>query len=74
MVCNLLDLQAVESIQQIRELYSREIVDLYAVGDIEDVEIALGLREQRDTPRPDYGKVHSLNPQSNAIDILSPTD
>ena len=73
-VCNLLDLQAVESIQQIRELYSREIVDLYAVGDIEDVEMALGLREQRDTPRPDYGKVHSLNPQSNAVDIFSPTD
>ncbi len=60
-VCNLLDLDGVEAIKEIRELYSRKIVDLYAVGDIEDVEIALGLRQQRETPRPDYGKVHSLN-------------
>jgi len=64
-VCDLLDLDAKESINEIRELYQLEIVDLYAVGDIEDVEIALGLRGERDTPRPDYGKVHSLKQQTN---------
>lgn len=66
-VCSLIDLKAIEAIDIIRQLYEKEIVDLYAVGDIEDVEIALGLRKLRDTPRPDYGMVHSLNQGSQPV-------
>ncbi len=66
-VCNLLDLQATESIEAIRALYQQTLVDMYAVGDIEDVEIALGLRSERETERPDYGRVHSLNLANNII-------
>lgn len=54
LVANLLDLQAVECIDAIREMYRRNIVDISCAGDIEDVEIELGLRDERETPKPDY--------------------
>lgn len=54
LVSNLLDLQAVECIDAIREMYRRNIVDISCAGDIEDVEIELGLRDERETPKPDY--------------------
>lgn len=52
----LLDLNAVESIDLIREAYAKDCVDLDCVGDVEDVEIALGLRTERDTA-PKRGKL-----------------
>jgi hypothetical protein len=52
LVGNLLDLNAKESINVIRKAFANNIVDLQVVGDVEDVEIELGLRQQRDTPRP----------------------
>lgn len=45
----LLDLNAVESIDLIREAYAKDCVDLDCVGDLEDIEIALGLRDERET-------------------------
>lgn len=54
LVSNLLDLQAVECIDAIREMYRLDIVDISCAGDIEDVEIELSLRDERETPKPDY--------------------
>lgn len=50
----LLDLEAVEALPAIRRVYEADAVDLAVMGDIEDVEIAFGVRTARDTPRPRY--------------------
>jgi len=47
----LLDLAAVEAIDDIRAAFRRDAIDVSIAGDEEDVEIALGLREERTTPR-----------------------
>jgi hypothetical protein len=49
----LLDLEATESIELIREAFDANSVDYSAAGDIQDVERVLGLREDRTKPRPD---------------------
>lgn len=51
----LLDLDSVESIDLIRDAYAKDCVDVDFVGDLEDVEIALGLRTERSTA-PKRGK------------------
>jgi hypothetical protein len=53
-VSALLDLTAVETIDAIRDAFRRGSVDISIPGDLEDVEIALGLRDHRATPRPHY--------------------
>jgi hypothetical protein len=53
-VSALIDLHAVEFIDPIRDAFQRNAVDLSIAGDIEDVEIELGLRNRRATPRPRY--------------------
>ncbi len=53
-VAALIDLEAVESIDVIREAFARNAVDHSVAGDLEDVEIALGVRDKRDTPQPRY--------------------
>jgi len=53
-IWNLIDLGAVEAIYAIREVFRRGVVDLSVVGDEEDVEIALGLRNKRTTPMQSY--------------------
>jgi len=53
-VSSLLDLAAVETIDAIRAAFARDAVDLSVAGDVEDVEIELGLRERRATPAPRY--------------------
>lgn len=50
-VSSLVDLQATEAIDSIREAFSRKCVDLLVLGDLEDVEILMGLRQARATPR-----------------------
>lgn len=50
----LIDLEAVEAIDAIRDAFRRDAVDISVAGDVEDVEIALGLRVSRATPRPSY--------------------
>lgn len=48
----LLDMKATESLDLIREAYHQECVDLTMLGDLEDVEIEFGVRQQRSSPRP----------------------
>lgn len=50
----LLDLEAKTSIETLRRLYKNNQVDITCAGDLEDVEITLGFRAERDTPRPHY--------------------
>ncbi len=51
-ISSLLDLHAVEAIEPIRDAFRRDVVDLTVAGDMEDVEMELGLRTHRDTPAP----------------------
>jgi hypothetical protein len=53
-VSTLLDLTAIEAIDAIRQAFRRNAVDLSIAGDIEDVEMELGLRHARSTPVPRY--------------------
>ena len=53
-VNTLITLNAVESIDTLRRLYQSGKVDLLACGDIEEVEIELGLRTVRSTPAPNF--------------------
>lgn len=55
LVSELIDLQAADRIDVIRDAYARDCVDWSVCGDLEDIEIALGLRVERDTPQPRYG-------------------
>jgi len=68
-VASLLDLKAVEAIEPIRDAFRRDAVDLSFAGDLEDVEIELGLRLKRATPKPNY---HPLLAQL-AARIAAPT-
>lgn len=53
-IANLLDLKAVSAIDDIREAFKRDVVDFSIAGDLEEVEMELGLRETRSTPKPNY--------------------
>ena len=55
LVSYLLDLKAVETLPAIQQAYQDDCVDLTICGDLEEVELALGIRETRSTPRPRYG-------------------
>ncbi len=75
LVAHMVELDARECIDDIRRLYALECVDLGCNGDIEDVEIALGLRQHRSTPRPDLGAASSAQvapelPEPEADDFL----
>jgi hypothetical protein len=50
LVCYLADLHAVEALPTMRKAYRAERVDYTIIGDIEDVEIHMGLRRDRATP------------------------
>ena len=50
----LLDLTAVESAALIEQAFAANIVDESVVGDWEDMQIALGLLDERLTPQPHY--------------------
>jgi len=55
LVSHLMDFDAVELIDEIRALFEHNSVDISIPGDLEDVEIELGVRDERSTPRPKYG-------------------
>lgn len=59
---NLCDLNAVETIETIRAAFAADTVDIAFMGDIEDVEIQMGLRETRDTPPPPNPVLNELPP------------
>jgi hypothetical protein len=60
LIGRLLDLKAIEAIDDIRQLFARDCVDITCAGDLEEVEIELGLRQTRITPRPDYAKLYGV--------------
>jgi SEC-C motif/Protein of unknown function (DUF1186)/PBS lyase HEAT-like repeat len=53
-ISSLLDLAAIEAIDTIREAFRLNAVDISIAGDLEDVEIELGLRRRRLTSKPNY--------------------
>lgn len=54
LIDDLIDLNAVEAAPVIEQAFAANKVDLMVQGDWEEVEIALGLLEERITPPPDY--------------------
>jgi len=60
LVARLLDLGAKEAIDDIRQLFARDCVDITCAGDLEDVEIELGFRQERATPPPDFSQLYGL--------------
>jgi hypothetical protein len=75
-VSALIDLGAVEAIGAIRDAFRRDAVDISVAGDVEDVEIALGLRAGRATPAPRYmvlpGGVPWLDAAGVRLDTRAP--
>ena len=70
LIADLLDLNATEAIDDIRQLFAWECVDITCAGDLEEVEIELGFKSERSTPEPDYAEVYGLEP----LDILEKPD
>ena len=52
----LMDLEAVESMPIIKQAFQDKAIAFWVCGDLEAVEIDLGLREERSTPQPDWYK------------------
>ncbi len=50
----LVDFKANHAISLIREAFESEHVDISVIGDLEDVEISMGIRSERSTPKPNY--------------------
>jgi len=48
----LIDISSDKYIELIQEVFENKPVDVYYDGDLEDIEIRLGLRDKRDTPKP----------------------
>jgi hypothetical protein len=71
-VSALIELKAVEAIADIRDAFGRGDVDISIAGDIEDVEIELGLREERETPRPRYHSLSGLRSFGSDEDWIKP--
>ena len=53
-MASLLNLKATELIDEIRKMFSQDCVDIGVAGDLEDIEIDLGLRIKRSTLKPNY--------------------
>jgi len=61
LIGRLLDLKAIEAIDDIRQLFAKDCVDIMCAGDLEDVEIELGFRQKRSTPKSDYAKLYGVD-------------
>jgi len=62
-------------IELIRHVFEHKPVDVFYDGDLEDIEIRLGLRDERETPKPslfDFVKDNKSDFGSESIDMLSP--
>ena len=66
-ICSLMDMQAIELIDDIRQLFENNAVDITLCGDLEEVEIELGLRDERETPKPEYAKLHKVKELSSEL-------
>ncbi|CAK8719937.1 SEC-C motif-containing protein [Candidatus Electronema halotolerans] len=59
----LIDLKAVEAMPVIQQAYQENCVDVSIHGDLEDVEMDLGLREKRSTPPPRFSLADYFAPE-----------
>jgi len=79
LIAHLLDLNAKEAIADIRQFFAQDCVDITCAGDLEEVEIELGFRHERATPKPDYSQLYGLDPlpapeiteQDNDVDTIN---
>jgi len=55
LISYLTDLKAIEVIEIITEAFNKGLVDLSVCGDLEEIELELGLRTERSTLRPNFG-------------------
>jgi len=54
LIGNLVELQAVEQLDLIRKAFNDDAVDIGVMGDLEEVEIELGVRQERSTLKPEF--------------------
>jgi len=54
LILSLVKLKAVEVIDLIRASYAADCVEIGVLGDVEDAEIIMGVRQSRSTPKPRY--------------------
>jgi uncharacterized protein len=64
LIGRLIDLGARETIDAIRQLFARHCVDITCNGDLEEVEMLLGLRTERATPKPDFVALNEIEEQA----------
>lgn len=62
LVLALVNLETTKAIDAIRATFAKDRVDISVFGDLEDVEISLGIRKKRSTPRPRYNIFPDLAP------------
>lgn len=55
LVLSIIDIKAIELMNEVRKMYEVGCIDDSSAGDLEEVEIKFGLRTKRSTPKPDYG-------------------
>ena len=60
LICELIELKATESLDVIQKAFEANAVEDWVVGDLEEVEIQLMVRQTRTTPEPQY-EIHGLN-------------
>lgn len=65
LISYLVDLQALESLPIIRQAFASNNVDWQVMGDLEEVEIELGVRTERSTPKPNYSVYPSSRTESS---------
>ena len=61
LICYLLDIDAKETINDIRQLFKKGCVDITCAGDLEEVEIELGFRTERSTPKPNLAQLYGMD-------------
>jgi len=66
MAC-LMDLKATEAIDAIRRMFAFNCVDISCAGDLEKVEIELGFRSQRSTPKPTVAQMFGIDDPFESI-------
>ncbi len=70
LISNLIDLKATELIDEIKFLFEQDCVDFSVAGDFENVEISLGLRTERVTPKPGYFSLLDSGNDNNWLDEI----
>lgn len=66
LICFLMDLDAKEAIDGIRQLFKKGCVEISCAGDLEEVEIEMGFRTDRSTPKPNFLQLHGLDNSSDS--------